>query len=206
MGAFNSKHETETIHWGDIKTEQVSDIPNLYNVSADANKLVERLNIQKPQMSESDTSDNFNKLFAGNNQVTNVESSESFSSTSPFISSDLYKHVMNKYKKQNMIGGAKDNELGDDSDTSSTSSSESLSSSVSSVSSDKKKHNKVAKNKVTKKSTKVNKKNKKGTEAFLDYVSSSAHTGGSLTESSVLNENTISVSSVRTSQINLVSE
>ena len=47
MGALNSKEETETINWKNIATDQFSDIPNLYNVSANANRLVEKLNLQK---------------------------------------------------------------------------------------------------------------------------------------------------------------
>jgi hypothetical protein len=82
-----------------------------------------------------------------------------------------------------------------------------------------------ARGKVTNKimvKSKIN-KNKKSTEDFMDYMSSSAHTGGSVTEntggsvtentggsvtenSSIENENNLSISSVRTSQLNLVSE
>ena len=45
----------------------------------------------------------------------------------------------------------------------------------------------------------------RGTEEYLSYVSSSAHTGGSLTES-VANENNYTISTVNTSDINMISE
>ena len=118
---------------------------------------------------------------------------------------------MNKYQQQNMIGGA-GNDLDDDSETTSTSSSsESSKSSSESSSSSSPVEQKPAKGKGKSKSKKTvikkNKPVKKNTEAFLDYVSSSAHTGGSITDnSSVANENNITISSVRTSQINLISE
>jgi hypothetical protein len=134
------------------------------------------------------------------NNTQNNQLSENLSSTSPFISSEMYNFVMDKYQKQHnikksMVGGSKNN-LDDDSDTSSTSSS-----SKTTESEKKPVHKKSAKNKI------VNKKvQKKATEDFMEYLSSSAHTGGSITESSILNENTITVSSVRTSQINLISE
>jgi hypothetical protein len=206
MGAFNSTPQTETINWKNINTNDMSEIPNLYGISAEANKLVEQLNL--PQLSESTSNTtNIDDYFLTKvNNSTNNQLSENLSSTSPFISSEMYNFVMDKYQKQHniknsMIGGSKNN-LDDDSDTSSTSSSSKSSENKSDVESEKKPvHKKSAKNKI------VNKKlQKKATEDFMEYLSSSAHTGGSITESSVLNENTITVSSVRTSQINLISE
>jgi len=205
MGAFNSTPQTETINWKNINTNDMSEIPNLYGISAEANKLVEQLNL--PPLSESTSnSTNIDNYFLSKvNNSTNNQLSENLSSTSPFISSEMYNFVMDKYQKQHningsknsMIGGSK-NSLDDDSDTSSTSSSKSSESEKKPVHKEK---NKSAKNKI------VNRKiKKKAAENFMEYLSSSAHTGGSITESSVLNENTISVSSVRTSQINLISE
>ncbi len=214
MGASNSLPQTETINWKNVQTDQFSDIPNLYGISDEANKLVQKITI--PTLSESSSTD-LDNLFLSkiNNTHTNSannQGSENFSSTSPFISSDMYKYVMDKYQQQNMVGGGKD-PLGDNSDTTSTSSSESQSSSESSVSSSNKttpvpqpKAKGTGKNKKPLKANKI-KHTKKNTEAFLEYVSSSAHTGGSITDnSSVANENNISISSVRTSQINLISE
>ena len=200
MGAFNSTPQTETINWKNINTNDMSEIPNLYGISAEAHKLVEQLNLPPLSESTSNTTNIENYFLNKVNNTQNNQLSENLSSTSPFISSEMYNFVMDKYQKQHnikksMVGGSKNN-LDDDSDTSSTSSS-----SKSTESEKKPVHKKSAKNKI------VNKKvQKKATEDFMEYLSSSAHTGGSITESSVLNENTISVSSVRTSQINLISE
>ena len=213
MGASNSLPQSETINWKNVQTDQFSDIPNLYGISAEANKLVQKINV--PELSESSSSD-LDNLFLSkiNNNLSTTnqnQASESFSSTSPFISSEMYKYVMNKYQQQNMVGGA-GNDLDDDSETTSTSSSsESSKSSSESSSSSSPVEQKPAKGKGKSKSKKTvikkNKPVKKNTEAFLDYVSSSAHTGGSITDnSSVANENNITISSVRTSQINLISE
>ena len=208
MGASNSLPQTETINWKNLKTEQISDIPNLYGISAEANKLVEKINV--PQLSESSSTD-LDHLFLTkiNNSATNDKVSENFSSTSPFISSEMYKHVMNKYQQQNMVGGAA-NDLNDESETTSTSSSSESSKSSSSSSPVEQKPAKGKGKKGKAKAVIKGKKTKsvkKNTEAFLDYISSSAHTGGSITDnSSVANDNNITVSSVRTSQINLISE
>lgn len=211
MGASNSLPQTETINWKNIKTDQISStIPNLNGISVEANKLVEKLNL--PEMSNS--SSELNNIFLP--KINNNLSENNFSSTSPFISSEMYNYVMDKYKNQNMVGGAHEkNSLEEDSDTTSTSSSESKSSNSDKSTPVKKesKTEKKAKGKVTKteniksKNIKSKKINKKGTEDFMDYMSSSAHTGGSITDnSSIENENNLSISSVRTSQLNLVSE
>lgn len=209
MGASNSLPQSETINWKNLKTEQISDIPNLYGISDEANKLVQKINV--PELSESSSSD-LDNLFLSkiNNTQTvsaNNQATENFSSTSPFISSEMYKYVMNKYQQQNMVGGAA-NELEDDSATTSTSSSsDSSKSSSSSSSTPTPKEPAKGRGKGKKTGVKKSKPAKKNTEAFIDYVSSSAHTGGSITDnSSVANENNITVSSVRTSQINLISE
>ncbi len=210
MGASNSLPQSETINWKNLKTEQFSDIPNLYGISAEANKLVQKINV--PELSESSSTD-LDNLFLSkvNNTQTisaNNQATENFSSTSPFISSEMYKYVMNKYQQQNMVGGA-GNDLDDDSATTSTSSSSdsSKSSSSSSSSTPTPKEPAKGRGKGKKSVAKKSKPTKKNTEAFIDYVSSSAHTGGSITDnSSVINENNITVSSVRTSQINLISE
>jgi len=258
MGASNSLPQTETINWKNINTDQVSStIPNLNKISVEANKLIEKLNI--PHLSDSTSDFNNNNIFA-TKKVNNNLSENNFSSTSPFISSEMYNYVLDKYKNKNMIGGAskvntkqgntnihakqsktnvhakqdkqsKTNELNDDSDTTSTSSSASSTSSEVVKKVDNKKLHSVKKNKI----------NKKDTEYFMDYMSSSAHTGGNNTEntdstvnssssesssnsssesstesssevssqkagSSIENENILSISSVRTSQLNLVSE
>lgn len=161
-----------------------------------------------------------NKLdqVGGNNEV----SENSFSSSSPFISSEMYNYIINKYQNQsNMVGGASKKSKDEDSDTSSTSSASS-SESKSEVVKEKPKSKSKSKPKVYdtekvlngnkkvlsgNKNVKQNNKNIKQSKDTLSYVSSSAHTGGSVSDSSISNENKISISSsVRTSQINLISE
>ena len=229
MGASKSLPQTETINWKNLKTDQISDIPNLYGISDEANRLVQKINV--PELSDSSISDLDNiflsKINNTNTNSVNNQASEHFSNTSPFISSEMYNYVMNKYQQQNMVGGAGE-ALDSDSETSSTSSSSISDSSKSSsskssnsklsnskLSSEKHvkkqlnaKGNKLAKkNKLSNQKTLSKKINKNNSEAYLDYISSSAHTGGSITDnSSVINDNNITVSSVRTSQINLISE
>jgi hypothetical protein len=223
MGASNSLPQSETINWKNIKTDQVSStIPNLNGISVEANKLVEKLNLPEISDSSSELNDIFLTKINKSNSVNNNLSENNFSSTSPFISSEMYNYVMDKYKNQNMVGGAHEkNSLEDDSETTSTSSSDSKSSASDKSTPVKKEtkpksekqakgnSNKYTKGKITKTSSKVDKRkiSKKGTEDFMDYMSSSAHTGGSITDnSSIENENNLSISSVRTSQLNLVSE
>lgn len=223
MGASNSLPQSETINWKNIKTDQISStIPNLNGISVEANKLVEKLNLPEISDSSSELNDIFLTKINKSNSVNNNLSENNFSSTSPFISSEMYNYVMDKYKNQNMVGGAHEkNSLEDDSETTSTSSSDSKSSASDKSTPVKKEtkpksekqakgnSNKYTKGKITKTISKVDKRkiSKKGTEDFMDYMSSSAHTGGSITDnSSIENENNLSISSVRTSQLNLVSE
>ena len=215
MGASKSLPQTETINWKNLKTDQLSDIPNLYGISAEANKLIQKINV--PELSESSNSDLDNvflsKINNTNTISANNQPSEHFSNTSPFISSEMYNYVMNKYQENNMIGGAPGETLDSASETSSTSSSSISTSSKSSNKNPTNKSNKIVnkqtslKGKSNKTVPKKRKPLKKNSEAYLDYISSSAHTGGSITDnSSVVNDNNITVSSVRTSQINLITE
>ena len=130
MGASNSLPQSETINWKNIKTDQVSStIPNLNGISVEANKLVEKLNLPEISDSSSELNDIFLTKINKSNSVNNNLSENNFSSTSPFISSEMYNYVMDKYKNQNMVGGAHEkNSLEDDSETTSTSSSDSKSS------------------------------------------------------------------------------
>jgi hypothetical protein len=149
-----------------------------------------------------------NKLdqVGGNNEV----SENSFSSSSPFISSEMYNYIINKYQNQsNMVGGASKKSKDEDSDTSSTSSASSESKSVVKEKPKSKVYDtkKVLKGNKNIKQNNKNIKQSKVNKDTLSYVSSSAHTGGSVSDSSISNENKISISSsVRTSQINLISE
>lgn len=236
MGAGNSKEEKDdTINWNNLRTENISSTrSNLNNVNNDAVKLV--LNLNYPEISENSEFNtkyliSKNSNFTENNNLNITENDNN--STSAFISSEMYKYIVDKYQNQGpnnqnqnqvsynkqMIGGAKNN-YSDDSSTSSTSSSKLSSSDSSSESSEteqQKKEKKEKKNKKpikggrkTKKSVQnKKKKNSKFTEDELSYISSSAHTisANSISENSISNENSVSISSsVRTSQINLISE
>jgi hypothetical protein len=107
MGASNSLPQSETINWKNIKTDQVSStIPNLNGISVEANKLVEKLNLPEISDSSSELNDIFLTKINKSNSVNNNLSENNFSSTSPFISSEMYNYVMDKYKNQNMVGGA----------------------------------------------------------------------------------------------------
>ena len=236
MGGLQStehKNNNDTIGWDNIKTDKFSPTSrSLNNINPEVSKLV--LNLNYPEMSESsDFNDKYlfskkynsikNNIVVENNNLNITENDNN--STSAFISSEMYKYIVDKYQTQNTVqpqntmqmGGAKNN-YDDDSSTSSTSSSKmSSSSSESSETAEEKKkrrENKKGKGKgketikggrKTKKSEKSKKKkNNKLNESELNYVSSSAHT---VSEKSISDENSVSISSsVRTSQINLISE
>lgn len=232
MGAGNSKQEPdETINWNNLRTENISSTrSNLNGINNDAVKLV--LNLNYPEISEN-SEFNTKYLISKNSNLTqnnnlNITENDN-NSTSAFISSEMYKYIVDKYQNQEsnqnqalnkqMIGGAKNN-YSDDSSTSSTSSSKLSSSDSSSESSETEQEKKEKKDKKNKKPIKggrktkksvqnKKKKNSKFTEDELSYISSSAHTisANSISENSISNENSVSISSsVRTSQINLISE
>lgn len=224
MGSSKSKENTDT-KWNNMKTEDISSyIPHLNSLSKDAKKLISNLTI--PTFSETEGSefdiDKFigninNKLGSNDKKAFNKiidEMSSEVSATSPFISSDVYKNMLNsttssdqpakqtggkrqikKSKGKKMRGGM------DDSDTSSTDSdlddmSDSSDSDLDS-SSDKKK--------------KKDKHQAKHTESSqnggsdLSYLSSSANTDSnkSVTDENGLQSTSISVN---TEDINMVSE
>jgi hypothetical protein len=258
MGQNNSR-QSETINWNQIKTNDMSStIPNLNGISREAQELISRLNL--PEVSESNSEFNTNNILNINNSLNlNKNNKELISDendvSSPFISSEMYNYIVNKYNNKssngNMVGGGAE-DMEDDSSTSATSSSLSSnalksSSSETNEKPKKKEHKKKEiehkkkehkkkeidesdeevseesevvseekseeeekysgwkrqKAKATKGKSKP-KANYTGSE-YLSYVSSSAHTGGSLTES-VANENNYTISTVRTSDINMISE
>lgn len=224
MGSSKSKENTDT-KWNNMKTDDISSyIPHLNSLSKDAKKLISNLTI--PTFSETQSSEFDIDKFIGNinnklgpndkkafNKIIDEMSSE-VSATSPFISSDVYKNMLNsttsseqpirqvggkrqikKSKGKKMRGGM------DDSDTSSTDSdlddlSDSSDSDLDS-SSDKKK--------------KKDKRQSKHTESSqnggsdLSYLSSSANTDSnkSITDENGLQSTSISVN---TEDINMVSE
>ena len=208
MGIASSKNNSESLNWDKINTESMSTtVPNINNISKDAHQLVSNLNINNNVDFENTESDNDNlftwiKTIGDNKEDKNeIENSATFSDTSAFISSDMYKYLMNKNTESatsnNQMGGG----IQEDSSTSSTSSSPAKKN---------KKHNKT-----------VTSSSMSGGD--LSYLSSSAHTEHSNSEIITTNnyesssdseeENTsVSVgnnkmltSSINTSDINLVS-
>ncbi len=130
MGASNSKNDSETINWNNIKTENVSSaMPNLNGLSKEAKQLIASLNI--PEITETQTSEftvnhildtintNLNKedkqkFSAILDQVSSQTNSEELSNTSPFISSEMYDYLVNSKTSEdkNQAGGAKSRKSG----------------------------------------------------------------------------------------------
>lgn len=146
MGSSNSLPQapnTETIEWRKMNTNDMSSYnPNIYNISPDASKLVLKLHMMSESSSDfMKTTTNFmNKtLIGGAENMENIENTgnienteNTYNTNSPFLSSEMYNYIMNKYQEENnvissekinnLVGGEN---LDDDSDTTSTSSSNS---------------------------------------------------------------------------------
>ena len=158
MGASESKL-TDTINWNNLDTNEFSsNISNIKNISQEANQLLENLNISDDNI----TSDiNLKNIFE-NEPITHKSNNSNYLNndltSSPFITSEMYNYITNKYNNKiqtkdinNMLGGGSD----DISDTTSTSSVSNSSEYSSISSSEKKKKNK--KNKKDKKDKKSKK-------------------------------------------------
>ena len=172
MGNFLGlgKKDDLTLDFGGLRTENISTtIPYMNRLNNDARSLVERLNTknyvpaQTQVFSETENYDMY-RLFEKTQDLNN---DNNYSDTSPFISSDVYKNLVDK---QQTGGGKKYRGEEKDSSSSSSNSDSSSSSSSSSKSSEKK----------SKKSKKLN-DSQESDETMTggdDYVSSSAHTDG----------------------------
>ena len=205
MGISQSKSNTDSLNWDKINTESMSStVPNLTNINKDAQALISKLNIDDKinlEETESENENLFTWIKKAENEKVEVEAkenSDNFSDTSPFISSDMYKYLMennssNTSEQLEQQGGA------GDSSTSSTSSSP------------KKKVNKKSNSKKSKKVTteKFTQSSSTMTGGDLSYISSSAHTenkSSELEETSIsVQNNTMLSSSVNTSDINYIS-
>jgi hypothetical protein len=205
MGQQLSKNNSETINWNKIKTENISSsIPNFNGLSNDAKTLIASLNI--PEITESQTSEFtvnhiLNKLSNDLNKEDHAKftqlleqvssqtaNDDDLSATSPFISSEMYNHLIKndeiqkgggKKKKYHKKGGAK---LDDDSDTSSTSSDSSMEDLLDSTEEEVRKY-KENKNKNKKKHNKHKDSDSELSGGELSYLSSSAHTEGEYSDS-----------------------
>jgi len=218
MGISQSKN-TETINWNNVKTDDMSStLPNFNNISNEAKQLITKLNL--PEISDTNSEFDASFIFNKNNELEGGSDHNEENNSSPFITSEMYNYIINKYNNTNeMIGGAATAD--DSSETSSTSSSELSDSESSDSETEEKKPKKEKKTKKVnehelsspekketfegKRKRKTNKKTKsyKGSENYLSYISSSAHTDE---YKSVRNENNYSISSVNTSDINMISD
>jgi len=204
MGQKISKSNTDSLNWDKINTESMSSaVPNLANINRDAETLISKLNIDNKinlEETESENENMFTWIKNTEEKKPEVEvNDENFSDTSPFISSDMYKYLIENNssvtseQKINQEGGA------GDSSTSSTSSSP------------KKKVSKKSNSKKAKKviSEKFTESSSVMSGGDLSYISSSAHTenkSSELEETSIsVQNNTMLSSSVNTSDINYIS-
>jgi hypothetical protein len=213
MGLSNSKNDSETINWNNIKTENISStIPNFTSLSKEAKELIASLNI--PEITESEVSEeNINKILGTVNKglndqdknkfydiLNNVSSqSENMSNTSPFITSEMYDYLVNSTTSPNkpQTGGAKNKskkggaDLDNDSSTSTTSDSDFEDEEEKDVEDILESSEEDIKKKKTEKEKKKKEKLKEGLKdsetelsgGDLSYLSSSAHTGGEFSDS-----------------------
>jgi hypothetical protein len=175
MGQNNSR-QSETINWNQLKTNEMSStIPNIDGISIEAKELISKLNL--PEISDSNSEFNINNVFKtiDSQNINNVKQpATEFDATSPFISSEMYNYLVNKYNTNsvdvNMTGGVNVNntngfninmtgggKLEEDSETSATSSSldsSELKSSPSETDDESVKKNKKNKKHITKDSSK----------------------------------------------------
>jgi hypothetical protein len=158
MGNIITK-DTDTIHWESNKN-------NNNQLTTESKLLLDRLLPDRLDASSEKPQNNQNiHQTTGGNQI----GGGNLSDTSPFISSDMYNHLI-KVNNNLQRGGGNIKNV-DDSSTSSTSSSE-----------DGKKKNKKNSTKSDKTTESVDISDASGSD--LSYVSSSAHTGGGSSESS----------------------
>ena len=206
MGVSQSKTNTDSLNWDKINTESMSStVPNLTNINKDAESLISKLNIDNNINIEETESENENlftwiKNIGEDKKVETKEvNEENFSDTSPFISSDMYKYLMENNSSLTSEQNAEQKGGAGDSSTSSTSSSP------------KKKVNKKSNSKKSKKvvSEKFTESSSVMSGGDLSYISSSAHTenkSSELEETSIsVQNNTMLSSSVNTSDINYIS-
>ena len=204
MGLTQSKNNTESINWDNLDTDAMSStLPAFNKISKDAEHLISQLNVENNvNIDYEDTESESGNIFTWLKSIGDedketkpeeVANEDNFSDTSPFISSDMYKYLMDKNSEDGTSSIAnvqKGGVIKDDSTTSTTSSSN--------------------------RKDKKPKKNNKFTESSvmsggdLSYISSSAHTENASSDDEVntsisVGNNRILTSSINTSDINLVS-
>lgn len=126
MGIGNSKDNSETINWNNVKTENISStVPNFNGLSNDAKKLIASLNIPsitETENTETDLNGILEKINDGLNaddkqkfnqllEQVSASASEDLSNTSPFISSEMYEYLVNSKTSETeqgkQLGGGK---------------------------------------------------------------------------------------------------
>ena len=178
MGIF--KKDELVLDFKGVRTEDMSStVPYMRKLNTDAKVLVNQLNPKLNYNNKSlvlfNESDNYDmyKLFEKSPQTNN---DNNFSETSPFISSDVYNQLLNKLKNKQSGGYRNEDKDEEESSTTSSESSES----------DKKKKKSIKK--MFKKQDAEIDLEPEEEEEFSEmsagsYVSSSAHTDGTETES-----------------------
>jgi hypothetical protein len=193
MGNVINK-DNDTINWNNVKTDKISESTGPLFLSDDSKLLASKLvlNIPDVEPSESEHLD-IEKIFNKYQVVPEIQKNGSeLSDTSPFISSEMYKYLMNKNQLNDVkVGGQlKQNggAIDEDSSTSSTSSSEEIGSKGKHNDKASKKHKKEThkkQNNETKESEESEEnevedsdlESSGGASDNLSYVSSSAHEG-----------------------------
>jgi hypothetical protein len=231
MGNVINK-ESDSINWNNVKTNQFSERNDNIFLSDDSKLLASKLvlNIPDLESSESNAFSDVEKIFNKYQVVSTPQQNGSeLSDTSPFISSEMYKYLMNKTQVDEVkVGGGlkqKGGAVEEDSSTSSTSSSEEIGSKNKQHEKKNKKNNKKQHSKEKEDSEKEDSEKEDSEEESmsggasdnLSYLSSSAHessagksnesTSQQNTTESVSNANNqIPPSSINTSDINMISE
>lgn len=234
MGNSFAKNNVDSINWNKINTEDMSDTQDKYfRINQEATDLLSNLTIPTLSDSELDINELFEKKVENTNENKNESKqeggSEEFSDTSPFISSEMYKYLLESGANKNVQQGGSynENEEGcgkkiqsggaktkvvkknkkNTSETSSTSIS--VSQNVRRISSNKQHSGKSNSIKTTDSSVSMD-----GGDS-ISYFSSSAHTDGlksKINSTESVEQTTISVGnekilsdSVNTSDINMIS-
>lgn len=191
MGNVINK-DNDTINWNNVKTEKFSEGNGALFLSDDSKLLASRLvlNIPEVEPSESEHLD-IEKIFNKYQVVPgNQKNGSELSDTSPFISSEMYKYLMNKNQINEVkVGGGlkqKGGAIEEDSSTSSTSSSEEIGTKGKHNNKEHKKQKKESRKKEGEKEEEKEEEHEVeesdlessgGASDNLSYISSSAHEG-----------------------------
>lgn len=126
MGANSSKIDTDTIHWANVETNNMSSVlPKYNNLSKDASQLVASLNLPQNVTESPYTSEPMNtlmnKIIINNKQPiypsintlikqNNILPPTDYTSeTSPFISSEMYNYLINTKQLNDLSNTTSDN-------------------------------------------------------------------------------------------------